>query len=297
MTELASGQITKEEGLFPALKAVQEQAGISHGVLVLETRAMKGKIGVSDGKFITGASVETYKETGQAALKRIFCLRDGSYTFQTSAIEDLADLDQGMSVRIEVLFDKSPEAVKEGRSRTDDASDEEVLLSSLLTIDDTITNLISRFKKTTTDDTSAEEAELEAGETSGDGAENPRATGNMTEAQVRKANRMKKLKKTDMRIQALSPVSPTAPPDQPKIESKEVKRKRAVGLSLGWITLAMLGAIAWFCFSHFKEIDSAKRVATARNLIAENKNSEALDELNVAIKENKHNAAAFLERG
>lgn len=112
-----SGQLSAENSLREVLEVVGGMQGTRFGLLRILSKAVRGYVGIIDGRTITGAQVTSTREFGLPALRKLFAAQKG--LFVVMQMTDLpSELQQGLNFPIALLLnhkvnDQIPPAISD----------------------------------------------------------------------------------------------------------------------------------------------------------------------------------------
>ncbi len=105
-----SGKIWQNRRTREVLWTLLKLQKVENGVLVITSQKnkMEGEIGVFHGIFLTGAKIIGTSENGYPAIKRLLEVEEGTFNYYDYGTNSLADLDQGLKLRITQIINLMP---------------------------------------------------------------------------------------------------------------------------------------------------------------------------------------------
>ena len=105
-----SGKIWQNRRTREVLWTLLKLQKVENGVLVLSSPKSKieGEIGVFHGIFLTGGKINGSNENGYPAVKRLLEIEEGTFNYYDYGTNGLADLDQGLKLRITQIINLMP---------------------------------------------------------------------------------------------------------------------------------------------------------------------------------------------
>lgn len=103
---LLIGQIRNPEGLQTAFRKILHGVAVENAVLLVFSKEIKGRIGVFQNRIITGATLEPSGDTGLEAAQTILSVNHGMYGFRSALGDEVRELSQSLTIRLEELLQK-----------------------------------------------------------------------------------------------------------------------------------------------------------------------------------------------
>jgi len=95
-----SGDVTDVGGITEVFNRVGALSDVQRGILTVLSDQTNGRVGISCGRYVTGALLLGTKETGTTALKTIMSMQSGAFSFSRADESGMADLQQSLGLDI-----------------------------------------------------------------------------------------------------------------------------------------------------------------------------------------------------
>jgi hypothetical protein len=100
-----SASRTPREMLYSILKLKK----VAIGLLRMTTGSVEGEILICNATFVVGARLKNSNQIGYKAIRKLLMIKEGKFEYLDMGDAQLADVDQGLKVRLTQLINKLPE--------------------------------------------------------------------------------------------------------------------------------------------------------------------------------------------